>query len=171
MSDHAEKIKASMTQEAARQVVSSNMVPSDRQLGLCAHSRLGTVNASGGFARNPAVLDGTTIRYQTIGIANSPSHVSGNVLKGQGVLHIKSSLETLSEAFELTDLDRIWLGKATHEPTCKGRASGTYVVLDKTSMKFGSKALVFHIDDQGLDAFLAALTYLSPSTPVKIAGN
>lgn len=171
MSDQAEKLKASMTPEAARLVVGRNMASSDQQLGLCAHSRLGTVNASGGFAQDPAVLDGTTIRYQTIGIASTPSHVSGNVLKGQGVLHIKSSLQTLNEFFELTNLDRIWLGKTSHAATCKGRTGGTYVVLDSSSMKFDSKSLVFHVNDQSVDEFLAALTYLSPSAPVKSVGN
>ena len=146
------------------------MAPNNRQLGLCAHSSLGKVNASGGFAQVPAIQDGA-IRYQAVGITNNVSHVSGDVRKGQGVLHTSSSVTTMDEAFDLADLDGIWLGKTTNEPTSKGKTIGTYVVLGKTSFKVGSKALVFHIDDQNLDEFIAALVTLSPSTPLKSSGN
>lgn len=171
LSKRAEQINASMTREAAHQVVKRNMIPNNRQLGLCAHSSMGKVNASGGFAQAPAILDGATIRYSAVGITNNVSHVSGDVLKGQGVLHTYSSLITMDEAFDLAELDGIWLGKTTHEPTCKGETDGTYVVLGKTSFKIGSKALVFHIDDQNLDEFIAAVAYLSPSTPLKSSGD
>jgi hypothetical protein len=168
LSEATVKASATMTKEAALQIVQNQLLPTDRQLGMCSHQIYPRIDRAGDFTLQPAQMTGQTIKLTYLE-SETPANVNqiiGTTLARAGATRTEVQRYYYLLTFDVTKLARVFIGDSARIASCKGKSGDMLVELHNKEPVMGTHQLGFQIAQENLDMFLAAIKTLSPNAPI-----
>ncbi|TFW34325.1 hypothetical protein [Massilia horti] len=166
LSPAAVSASATMTQEAALEIVQSQFASADRKAGFCQHFMYPPVNAASGdlILQQPVIMKASVVElnYEQGRIGRGADDIIRSTLAARDTNRNEVGRYSYSVPFDMTKVAIARVGEKGEMATCNGWQGGVHVELINLEPRGVMHRLAFRLAPDNLEMFLAAVKRLSP---------